>query len=144
MRASFPESKGGLAGVIVKQALRKLRRGKFAASCRLLCLVEICRQRPVLGRHALGRGEQVHIGRRGQGKPAPDVYLEAARSLNVPPSRCLVFEDIIPGIQAGKNAGMTVCAVEDEYSRPHNKEKKECADYFITSYQQVMDGTYEE
>ena len=79
-----------------------------------------------------------------KGKPAPDVYLEAARSLNVPPSRCLVFEDIIPGIQAGKNAGMTVCAVEDEYSRPHNKEKKECADYFITSYQQVMDGTYEE
>lgn len=79
-----------------------------------------------------------------KGKPAPDVYLEAARSLNVPPSRCLVFEDIIPGIQAGKNAGMTVCAVEDEYSHPHNKEKKECADYFITSYQQVMDGTYEE
>ena len=79
-----------------------------------------------------------------KGKPAPDVYLEAARSLNVSPSQCIVFEDIIPGIQAGKNAGMTVCAVEDEYSHPYNKEKKECADYFITSYQQVMDGTYEE
>ena len=50
-----------------------------------------------------------------KGKPAPDVYLEAARQLNVAPGRCLVFEDIVKGIQAGKSAGMKVCAVEDSY-----------------------------
>lgn len=79
-----------------------------------------------------------------KGKPAPDVYLETARQLHTEVSHCLVFEDIIPGILAGKNAGMRVCAVDDRYSRPQEKEKKEKADYFITSYHQVMEGSYEE
>ena len=51
-----------------------------------------------------------------KGKPAPDVYLLAARTLGVRPEECLVFEDIPEGIQAGKNAGMKVCAVEDAFS----------------------------
>ena len=58
-----------------------------------------------------------------KGKPAPDVYLEAARRLHVCPEECLVFEDIVPGIQAGKNAGMKVCAIHDTYSIPQEKEK---------------------
>jgi HAD superfamily hydrolase (TIGR01509 family) len=45
------------------------------------------------------------------GKPEPDGYLKAARTLQVDPKKCLVFEDSIVGIQAAKNAGMTVIAV---------------------------------
>jgi HAD superfamily hydrolase (TIGR01509 family) len=41
-------------------------------------------------------------------KPAPDVYLLAARSLFVPPDRCLVVEDSVAGATAAANAGMTV------------------------------------
>ncbi|MCM1568248.1 MAG: HAD family phosphatase [Roseburia sp.] len=67
----------------------------------------------------------------GKGKPAPDIYLAVARQLGVPPEKCLVFEDIIPGILAGKNAGMTVCAVEDVYSADSREEKKRLADYYI-------------
>ncbi len=33
-----------------------------------------------------------------RGKPSPDIYLEVARQLEVVPARCLVFEDIVPGI----------------------------------------------
>lgn len=40
------------------------------------------------------------------GKPAPDIYLEVARRLQAEPSRCMVFEDVPAGIQAGKRAGM--------------------------------------
>ena len=79
-----------------------------------------------------------------KGKPAPDVYLEAAARLAVNPADCLVFEDIVAGIMAGKSAGMQVCAVEDVYSIPQKKEKKTYADYYITGYDQVIDGTYEE
>jgi HAD superfamily hydrolase (TIGR01509 family) len=43
-----------------------------------------------------------------RGKPAPDVYLFAARRLAVEPSACLVVEDTPPGVQAGVAAGMTV------------------------------------
>ena len=49
----------------------------------------------------------------GAGKPAPDVYLAAARALGVEPGRCLVLEDSANGILAGKAAGMTVIAVPD-------------------------------
>ena len=66
-----------------------------------------------------------------KGKPAPDVYLEAARQLNVAPGRCLVFEDIVKGIQAGKSAGMKVCAVEDSYSASQRERKIEICDYYI-------------
>jgi HAD superfamily hydrolase (TIGR01509 family) len=42
------------------------------------------------------------------GKPAPDVYLFAARQLGAEPSACVVVEDTPPGVQAGVSAGMTV------------------------------------
>lgn len=73
-----------------------------------------------------------------KGKPSPDVYLEAARQCDVAPEHCLVFEDIVPGIQAGKAANMKVCAVEDEYSSQQRQEKKALADYYIEDYFEVM------
>lgn len=73
-----------------------------------------------------------------KGKPAPDVYLKAAEDLQVDPAECLVFEDIPSGILAGKRAGMTVCAVEDEFSRPYEKEKRELADFYICDYAEVF------
>ncbi|MCV0424791.1 MAG: HAD family phosphatase [Roseibium sp.] len=44
-------------------------------------------------------------------KPAPDLFLEAARKLGVEPSACLVFEDSPQGIEAAGNAGMQVIDV---------------------------------
>jgi HAD superfamily hydrolase (TIGR01509 family) len=41
-------------------------------------------------------------------KPAPDVYLAAASSFAIPPARCLVVEDSIPGVTAAVRAGMQV------------------------------------
>ncbi len=69
-----------------------------------------------------------------RGKPSPDIYLAAARLLKAEPARCLVFEDIAAGIQAGKNAGMRVCAVEDAYSADARELKKRLADYYIEDY----------
>ena len=63
------------------------------------------------------------------GKPFPDIYLAVAEQLSVKPENCLVFEDIIPGIQAGKSAGMRVCAVDDDYSIADKAEKEALADY---------------
>lgn len=69
-----------------------------------------------------------------KGKPAPDIYLAVAEKLQAEPSRCLVFEDIEMGIMAGKNAGMEVCAVEDEFSMNQIEAKKKLADYYIKDY----------
>lgn len=73
-----------------------------------------------------------------RGKPAPDVYLEAAGRLGVKPENRLVFEDIVAGIQSGKAAGMTTCAVEDAYSLAQREEKRRRADYYIESYDEVI------
>lgn len=47
------------------------------------------------------------------GKPAPDVYLEAARRLGADPARCLALEDSDTGVRAALAAGMTVVQVPD-------------------------------
>jgi HAD superfamily hydrolase (TIGR01509 family) len=41
-----------------------------------------------------------------RGKPAPDLFLHAARTLGVPPAACVVVEDSRPGVQAARAAGM--------------------------------------
>lgn len=71
------------------------------------------------------------------GKPAPDIYLHVAKCLFVEPKDCLVFEDIKEGLMAGKAAGMTVCAVEDAFSASQREEKRQLADYYIESYDEI-------
>lgn len=52
-----------------------------------------------------------------RGKPAPDVFLEAARRLGVAPARCVVFEDAPAGVEAGRAAGMKVVGVTTTHPR---------------------------
>ncbi|MFR8548318.1 MAG: HAD family hydrolase [Lachnospiraceae bacterium] len=79
-----------------------------------------------------------------KGKPAPDIYLSAARTLGVTPQETLVFEDVPMGILAGKAAGMKVCAVEDDDAKDQLAQIRSLADYYIRSYDDIQDQTYEE
>ena len=74
------------------------------------------------------------------GKPAPDIYLAVADALQVAPEECLVFEDIIEGIQAGKSAGMKVCAVHDEFSIPQEEEKRKLSDYYTYHFRELLEN----
>lgn len=66
-------------------------------------------------KRVLGDDERIPPGR---GKPAPDIYLLALETINkdlrakgedeVMPEECLVFEDSVPGVEAGRRAGMRV------------------------------------
>ena len=46
-------------------------------------------------------------------KPAPDIFLQAAQDIGVPPAACVVFEDSLAGATAGRAAGMFVIAVPE-------------------------------
>jgi len=46
-----------------------------------------------------------------QSKPAPETFLKAAQKISLAPACCAVVEDAVPGVQAGKAAGMRVVAV---------------------------------
>ena len=73
------------------------------------------------------------------GKPSPDIYLLVASDLGVEPQHCLVFEDVLQGVMAGKNANMKVCAVYDEYSEKDFKEKLRLSDYYVNSITEVLE-----
>lgn len=53
-----------------------------------------------------------------RGKPAPDVYLEAARRLHVDPAGCVAVEDSGNGMRAAHAAGMAIVAVPNQHYRP--------------------------
>lgn len=69
-------------------------------------------------------------------KPAPDVFLKTAAALNAKPERCLVLEDSIHGVQAGRNAGMTVAMIPDMI--PYTEDLKPFCDYVLPDLTAVI------
>jgi len=63
-----------------------------------------------------------------RGKPAPDLFLLAAREMKAPPARCLVIEDSTPGVTGAIAAGMTVLGfVGGGHCRPGHAAMLEAA-----------------
>jgi HAD superfamily hydrolase (TIGR01509 family) len=77
-----------------------------------------------------------------RGKPAPDVYLEAARRLGVGPERAVAVEDSGAGIGAAKTAGMRVIAVPNPHFPPPD-EALERADVVLDSLAELTPDAVE-
>ena len=75
-----------------------------------------------------------------RGKPAPDVYLEAARRLSVPPRRCAAVEDSHNGILSAAAAGMRVIAVPNRRFPP-GREALAAADRTLESVEDLTVDT---
>lgn len=99
----------------------------------------------VLGKHNIEHYFDIIVTscEAGAGKPSPDVYLKAAMGLGVEPKDCIVFEDVPNGARAGKNAGMTACVVEDIDNEDLREELRQIGDFYITSYEDILNGTHE-
>ena len=72
--------------------------------------------------HTIVTGEDIE-----NKKPAPDIFLKAARGLSVHPAECLVVEDAIAGVEAGRAAGCRVLALTTSFPA----EKLADADWII-------------
>ena len=70
------------------------------------------------------------------GKPAPDVFLLAAKRLGVDPKDCLILEDSKAGIKAGKASGAMVFMVPDMFTV--DKECEDTADRILTNLGEVI------
>ena len=77
-----------------------------------------------------------------RGKPAPDVYLEAARRLSVPPERCAAIEDSRNGIRSAKAAGVRVIAIPNPHFPP-DEATLELADVTLDSPAELSPATVE-
>ncbi len=94
----------GVERLLSELAAADLRRAVASASRNTRCVLE----RLGLARafDAIVDGNDVSTS-----KPAPDVFLESARRLELPAMRCVVIEDAASGIEAGLAAGMRVIGV---------------------------------
>lgn len=64
-------------------------------------------------------------------KPDPEVFLKASEFLGIEPKYCLVVEDAISGIEAGKNAGMLTASVGDA-------RDSKVGDYLLNSFSDIL------
>jgi HAD superfamily hydrolase (TIGR01509 family) len=71
-------------------------------------------------------------------KNFPDIFLLAAKKMDLKPSECLVFEDILPAILSAKSAGMKTVGVYDKHSEYDMEEIKEHADLFIYNFECLL------
>jgi beta-phosphoglucomutase family hydrolase len=73
-------------------------------------------------------GEEVH-----NSKPHPDIFLLAAKKLNLAPEDCIVIEDAASGVTAAKSAGMKCIAI----TTPHDKQQLQHADIVIDTFEEI-------
>ncbi len=112
--AEYAACEGPLPGA--REAIESLRSFGIpvaVASSSRRAWVETCLQQMGIGDlfDAILTGSEVT-----HGKPDPEIYLLAASTLGVDPTRCLAIEDAPFGIQAAHAAGMTCWAVRTEYT----------------------------
>ena len=72
------------------------------------------------------------------GKPTPDTFLKAADKLSLQPRCCVVVEDAVQGVEAGKTAGMAVVAVTTTRKRIDLKQ----ADMIVDSLDELKSGDF--
>jgi HAD superfamily hydrolase (TIGR01509 family) len=115
-----------------KEVLQELRKMKLRLAVATSSVSASAR--PFLDRHELTwffdvivTGDEIE-----RGKPHPDIYLRAAEKLGVPANVCLVIEDALSGIAAGKAANMRVAAVPDRRF-VDAREYATKADYLLSS-----------
>jgi HAD superfamily hydrolase (TIGR01509 family) len=92
-----------IAGVEAAIAALPCRRCVVSSSSleRIRLSLEVTGLAPLFDEHIFSAAQV------SQGKPAPDPYLLAARTMAVAPDRCVVIEDSVPGVMAAVAAGMT-------------------------------------
>ncbi len=103
-------------------------------------IIELVLELSGLGRYFRTTVSSEEVAR---GKPAPDVYLEAARRLGVDPSRTVAVEDSRNGILSAKAAGMRMVAIPNR-RYPPGEEALGAADVVLRSIVELTPATVDE
>jgi len=102
-------------------------------------LIDLALQASGLGRWFAATVSSEEVAR---GKPAPDVFLEAARRLGVEPAYCGAVEDSENGIRAAKAAGMHTVAIPNPQYRPA-EDALEQADVVLATIEDLAPDAFE-
>jgi HAD superfamily hydrolase (TIGR01509 family) len=102
-------------------------------------LIDLVLESSGLGRYFEASVSSEEVAR---GKPAPDVFLEAARRLGVGPTSCAAVEDSENGILAAKAAGMRTIAIPNPHYPPH-EDALAAADVVLASIEELTPAAVE-
>jgi HAD superfamily hydrolase (TIGR01509 family) len=102
-------------------------------------LIDLVLESSGLGRYFTASVSSEEVAR---GKPAPDVFLEAARRLGVEPTHCAAVEDSENGILAAKAAGMRTIAIPNPHYPPH-EDALVAADVVLASIEELTPAAVE-
>jgi len=102
-------------------------------------LIDLVLESSGLGRYFKASVSSEEVAR---GKPAPDVFLEAARRLGVEPTHCAAVEDSENGILAAKAAGMRTIAIPNPHYPPH-EDALVAADVVLASIEELTPAAVE-
>ncbi|MEA2201362.1 MAG: hypothetical protein QOI89_1958 [Solirubrobacteraceae bacterium] len=138
---------GHVEGIYCRQLplLPGARRAVISLAARFPLAVASSANRPVidlvLGLAGLTRAFRTEVSSEevARGKPAPDVYLEAARRISVPAARCAAVEDSGNGLRAAAAAGMSVIAIPNR-EFPPDKAALALADVVLPSIEHLSPG----
>jgi HAD superfamily hydrolase (TIGR01509 family) len=123
----------GLIGLLNRLAAREVKLA-LATSAPELNVAHTLRELDLERRFpTIVRGDQV-----AQGKPAPDVFIEAARRLAVSAGECVVFEDAPMGIVAAQAAGMRVVALTTSFSEEHFRALSAPPDLVCRDFEAIL------
>ena len=102
-------------------------------------LIDLVLESSGLGRYFTASVSSEEVAR---GKPAPDVFLEAARRLGVEPTHCAAVEDSENGILAAKAADMRTIAIPNPHYPPH-EDALAAADVVLESIEELTPAVVE-
>ncbi|MBN1439261.1 MAG: HAD family phosphatase [Anaerolineales bacterium] len=105
-------------GIPLKPGLAEFLSAVDALGLRKAVATSTARERAIYKLGIAGMSEAFPVVAGGDevahGKPAPDLFLLAAKRLGIPPGECLAFEDSDPGALAARAAGMRVVIIPDQ------------------------------
>jgi HAD superfamily hydrolase (TIGR01509 family) len=74
-----------------------------------------------------------------KGKPYPDIFLKAAKELNIAPEDCLVLEDTLHGVLAAHNGGMDAFAIFDDNDTHETERIRKEADFYSENFSEILE-----
>lgn len=106
--------------------------------CKLAVCTSLTRElfMPALERHNIVDMFQVLMSSAefGKGKQYPDVYIEIAKQLSVPPSECVMCDDVSASLKGAKQAGLLTVGIIDKDSAQDIEQMKKYSDKLITDF----------
>ncbi|MFI3314164.1 MAG: HAD family phosphatase [Rikenellaceae bacterium] len=110
----------------IKASGAKIAIGSSGITANVQFVIEKCGLSPYID--AIANGDMIT-----KAKPDPEVFLLAARLLDIEPTECVVFEDSFAGVAAARSAGMKVIALTTTYPRESHKDY----DFLIDDFTQI-------